>query len=239
MSNFNKKEFGENIKKYRRIKGLSQENLAMALGKTPATIARYETGEIMPSAGQIYIICKELDIYEYQLFNSTKKINNADTIVNPFNTDILYLYYIAYYPKSKKYDKAKFRLKLIEKPDICKVDFIDYKTDFIYLSGYLQADHHIAVFVFENYKENNLRFELSHLILNIVDGTNKLMIGTFHCTNGEYTPSIRKCLVSKEDLDFTDKLLNKLKITDIEKEQLNNNNILYLDITNTSDFENK
>ena len=65
------------------------------------------------------------------------------------------------------------------------------------------------------------------------------MIGTFHCTNGEYTPSIRKCLVSKEDLDFTDKLLNKLKITDIEKEQLNNNNILYLDITNTSDFENK
>lgn len=239
MSNFNKKEFGENIKKYRRIKGLSQENLAMALGKTPATIARYETGEIMPSAEQIYMICKELDIYEYQLFNSTKKINNADTIVTPFNTDILYLYYIAYYPKSKKYDKAKFRLKLIEKPDICKVDFIDYKTDFIYLSGYLQADHHIAVFVFENYKENNLRFELSHLILNIVDGTNKLMIGTFHCTNGEYTPSIRKCLVSKEDLDFTDKLLNKLKITDIEKEQLNNNNILYLDITNTSDFENK
>lgn len=239
MSNFNKKEFGENIKKYRRIKGLSQENLAMALGKTPATIARYETGEIMPSAEQIYMICNELDIYEYQLFNSTKKINNADTIINPFNTNILYLYYIAYYPKSKKYDKAKFRLKLIEKPDICKVDFIDYKTDFIYLSGYLQADHHIAVFVFENYKENNLRFELSHLILNIVDGTNKLMIGTFHCTNGEYMPSIRKCLVSKKDLDFTDELLNKLKITDIEKEQLNINNILYLDITNTSDFENK
>ena len=239
MSGFNKKDFGENIKKYRKIKGLSQENLARAIGKTPATVARYETGEIMPSAEQIYMICNELDIYEYQLFNSTRKINNAVTVMNPFNTDILYLYYIAYYPKSKKYDKAKFRLKLTEKPDICKVDFIDYKTDFIYLSGYLQADHHIAVFVFENHKENNLRFELSHLILNIVDGTNKLMIGTFHCTNGEYMPSIRKCLVSREDLEFTDKLLNKLKITDIEKEQLSNNNILYLDITNTYDFEDK
>ena len=65
------------------------------------------------------------------------------------------------------------------------------------------------------------------------------MIGTFHCTNGEYMPSIRKCLVSREDLEFTDKLLNKLKITDIEKEQLSNNNILYLDITNTYDFEDK
>ena len=231
MSDFNKKDFGENIRKFRRIKGLSQENLAMAIGKTPATVARYETGEITPSAEQIYMIC--------QLFNSTKKINNTDTIVNPFNTDVLYLYYIAYYPKSKKYDKAKFKLKLTEKPDICKVDFMDYKTDYIYLSGYLQADHHMAVFVFENYKENNLRFELSHLIVNIVDGTNKLMLGTFHCTNGEYVPSIRKCLISKEDLEFTDELLDKLKITDIEKEQLDNNNILYLDITNTYDFENK
>ena len=239
MSDFNKKDFGENIRKFRRIKGLSQENLAMAIGKTPATIARYETGERTPSAEQIYMICNELDIYEYQLFNSTKKINNTDTIVTPFNTDVLYLYYIAYYPKSKKYDKAKFKLKLTEKPDICKVDFMDYKTDYIYLSGYLQADHHIAVFVFENYKENNLRFELSHLIVNIVDGTNKLMLGTFHCTNGEYVPSIRKCLISKEDLEFTDELLDKLKITDIEKEQLDNNNILYLDITNTYDFENK
>lgn len=239
MSDFNKKDFGENIRKFRRIKGLSQENLAMAIGKTPATVARYETGEITPSAEQIYMICNELDIYEYQLFNSTKKINNTDTIVNPFNTDVLYLYYISYYPKSKKYDKAKFKLKLTEKPDICKVDFMDYKTDYIYLSGYLQADHHMAVFVFENYKENNLRFELSHLIVNIVDGTNKLMLGTFHCTNGEYVPSIRKCLISKEDLEFTDELLDKLKITDIEKEQLDNNNILYLDITNTYDFENK
>ena len=239
MSDFNKKDFGENIRKFRRIKGLSQENLAMAIGKTPATVARYETGEITPSAEQIYMICNELDIYEYQLFNSTRKINNADTITNPFNTNVLYLYYIAYYPKSKKYDKAKFKLKLTEKPDICKVDFMDYKTDYIYLSGYLQADHHMAVFVFENYKENNLRFELSHLIVNIVDGTNKLMLGTFHCTNGEYVPSIRKCLISKEDLEFTDELLDKLKITDIEKEQLDNNNILYLDITNTYDFENK
>ena len=175
----------------------------------------------------------------YELFNTTRKIINTENSTNPFNTDILYLYYIAYYPKSKKYDKAKFRLKLISKPDICKVDFLDYKKDFIYLSGYLQADHNIAVFVFENYKENNLRFELSHIIVNIARGTNNLMLGTFHCTNGEYVPSIRKCIASKKDVEFTDKLLEKLKITDSEKENLNNYNILYLDITDTYDFENE
>ena len=239
MPNFDMKEFGENIRKFRKAKGLSQENLAMVLGKTSATIARYENGEITPNAEQIHLICNELGIYEYELFSTTRKIINTENSTNPFNTNILYLCYIAYYPKSKKYDKAKFRLKLISKPDICKVDFLDYKKDFIYLSGYLQADHHIAVFVFENYKENNLRFELSHIIVNIARGTNKLMLGTFHCTNGEYVPSIRKCIVSKKDVEFTDKLLEKLKITDSEKESLNNYNILYLDITDTYDFENE
>ena len=239
MSSFNKKEFGENIRKFRKAKGLSQENLAMAINKTPATIARYENGEIIPNAEQIYLICNELGIYEYELFNNTRKITNTENCTNPFNTDILYIYYIAYYPKSKKYDKAKFRLKLTQKPDLCRVDFMECKQEYIYLSGYLQADHHMAVFVFENYKENNLRFELSHIILNIVNGTDKLMLGTFHCTNGEYTPSIRKCIVSKNDIEFTDDLLDKLKITEAEKENLNEHNILYLDITDTYAFENE
>lgn len=239
MSSFNKKEFGENIRKFRKAKGLSQENLATAINKTPATIARYENGEIIPNAEQIYLICNELSIYEYELFNNTRKITNTENCINPFNTDMLYIYYIAYYPKSKKYDKAKFRLKLTQKPDLCRVDFMEYKQEYIYLSGYLQADHHMAVFVFENYKENNLRFELSHIILNIVNGTDKLMLGTFHCTNGEYTPSIRKCIVSKNDIEFTDDLLDKLKITEAEKESLDKHNILYLDITDTYAFENE
>ena len=239
MPSFDKKEFGENIRKFRKAKGLSQDNLAMVLGKTAATIARYENGEITPNAEQIHLICNELGIYEYELFNSTKKLTNTENSTNPFNTDTLYLYYIAYYPKSKKYGKAKFRLKLISKPDLCKVNFLDYNQDFIYLSGYLQADSHIAVFVFENYKENNLRFELSHIIVNIARGTNNLMLGTFHCTNGQYVPSIRKCIVSKKDVEFSDNLLEKLKITDAEKESLNINNILYLDITDTYIFENQ
>ena len=238
MSIFSKTDFGENIRKFRKARGLSQENLALILNKTSATIARYETGEIIPNAEQIHLICDALGIYEYELFNNRQKIINTETINNPFNTDILYLYYIAYYPKSKKYGKAKFRLKLTSKPDLCKVDFMEYKKDFIYLSGYLQTDNHIAVFVFENYKENNFRFELSHLIVNIARGTNSPMLGTFHCTNGEYVPSIRKCIISKKDLDFTDDLIEKIKINELEKQNLNNHNILYLDITDTYDFEN-
>lgn len=68
MSTFNNKDFGENIRKFRKARGLSQENLAIAIGKTSATIALYENGEIIPNAEQIYLICNELGIYEYELF---------------------------------------------------------------------------------------------------------------------------------------------------------------------------
>ena len=40
-------------------------------------------------------------------------------------------------------------------------------------------------------------------------------------------------------MEFTNELLEKLKITDIEKESLNKTDILYLDITDTYNFENE
>ena len=73
MSNFNNVEFGSNIKLSRNSKGYSQENLAHALGITRSTIARYESGEILPNAEQIAKICEELDIYEYDKQRNIKK----------------------------------------------------------------------------------------------------------------------------------------------------------------------
>ena len=70
MAEFNRKEFGERLKKIRKEKGLSQENLAYALGKNKATICRFENGQLLPDAEEIYLICNELEIDEYELFNS-------------------------------------------------------------------------------------------------------------------------------------------------------------------------
>ncbi len=56
MSKFDRKNFGNNIRKIRRSKGLSQKNLADALKITDATFSRYESGEILPNAEQIWKI---------------------------------------------------------------------------------------------------------------------------------------------------------------------------------------
>lgn len=42
MSEFDSKEFGRRLKNYRIQKGLSQENMAMSLNKSKATISRYK-----------------------------------------------------------------------------------------------------------------------------------------------------------------------------------------------------
>lgn len=236
MAEFNKKEFGEKLRNARRSKGLSLENVGKAIGKNATTLGRYESGEILPDAEQIYLLCNELEVSESELFNRSK-IQNLENSKNPFEVNTLFLYYIAYFPKTDRYDKGKFKLTITEKEDMCQVDMVDYKTDKIYLSGYVLADSNIAVFVLENYKPNNLRLEITEIILNIARGTNELMLGSLHCTNGNYVPSNRKCIISKKDLDFSDDMLEKLKITKSELDELNEKNILYLDVINKYDFE--
>jgi len=234
---FNKKDFGIKIKVARKSRGLSQENLGKAIGKNATTIGRYESGEIMPDAEQISLICDELGIAEYELFDTSSKILNKENNRNPFNTNKLYLFYKAFYPKSNNYKKGKFRLDIIEKPDCCKVNFVDYKTNKIYLSGYMMSDSNVAIFIFENYKENNLRLEVSEIILNIARGTNTLMLGSFHCTNGNYEPSVRRCMIYTEDIDFSDEMYRKLEITDRELEELKAKSIWYVDVVDKYDFE--
>ena len=56
------KIIGENIKKYRKEKGYTQEELAKKIGKSHITIRKYETGVLGPSAYSMSIIAKVLEI---------------------------------------------------------------------------------------------------------------------------------------------------------------------------------
>ena len=59
MSSFDSKLFGQNLKKYRKLKGLSQDNIAMILGKTKATISKYESGNLLMDAEDINKVCDD------------------------------------------------------------------------------------------------------------------------------------------------------------------------------------
>jgi transcriptional regulator with XRE-family HTH domain len=239
MPKFNREEFGNNLKKIRKSKGLSQKNLADILKKDATTIGRFESGRLLPNAEEIALICEELNISEYELFELNTKIANKEKNINPFKCKNLFLYYKAYFPSKETWGKGKFKLVLREKGNICDVDFTDYRTGKIYLSGYLLADDNVAMFIFENYKPTSARLEVAELILNISDGLDGIMVGTYLGTNGRYEPSIRKCVVSKDDLEFDEEMFEILKIKESEKQYLNNNDVLQISLRKKEDFENE
>lgn len=237
MPKFNRKEFGERLRNARKSKGLTQENLGRVVGKNATTIGRFESGKLIPNAEEISLLCDELNINEYELFCSTNKIQNIEKSKNPFKVKTLYLYYRAFFTNTKKYGKGKFKINIIEKPNRCEVDFVDYKTDKIYLSGYLLADDNIAIFVFENYKPSSPRLEVTEIIINIASGFDRLMIGTLYCTNGQYVPSIRKCIVSKRDVEYDEKIDELLKINEESKKELEQENVIHIELNPFDDFE--
>lgn len=233
MTEFDSKDFGERLRNYRIKKGLSQENIAESLHKNKATISRYEKGEILPDVRDISIICKELGIYEADLYgNDTNRTMQHNKSKNPFNTDKLYVYFNAYNFRTKKFAPDKYILELEQKQNICKAKFVDYHDKRIYSEGYLICNDEIVFAVMENYQPTNTRVDVAVLEINISNGTDNLMLGGYFGTNSKCEPSLRKCYFSKKNVDFTEEMFEQLKLNENEQETLNTQNALYLDIFN-------
>ena len=233
MSDFDSKDFGERLKTYRLKKGLSQENIATIINKTKATVSRYESGEVLPDVKDISKICAALEIYEADLYeNNVVRTMQDNKSKNPFSTNKLYVYFNAYNFRTKKFAPDKYILELEQKQNICKVKFIDYHDGRIYSEGYLIGNEEIVFVVMENYKPTSSRVDVCIIEINICNGIDGLMLGGYFGTNAKCEPSLRKCYISKKDMDFTKEMIENLKLNENEKEILNNQNALYLDIFN-------
>ena len=64
-----KKELGRNIKKFRKLQNLTQENLAEAVGLEVISISSIETGRYFPSPDNLVKISQALNVSISQLFN--------------------------------------------------------------------------------------------------------------------------------------------------------------------------
>ncbi|MGW8357416.1 helix-turn-helix domain-containing protein [Streptomyces wedmorensis] len=57
-----RRELGENIARYRKAAGLSQDQLADRIGKERRSVQRYERGERDPSFSDLVLIADNLDV---------------------------------------------------------------------------------------------------------------------------------------------------------------------------------
>ena len=97
---------------------MSQDNIAMILGKTKATVSKYESGNLLMNVEDINKVCDELGIYSSDLFEQEYKNINKGNNRNPFKTNKLYCYFYAYDYKTREYQKGKYVLN-IRKTRLC------------------------------------------------------------------------------------------------------------------------
>ena len=187
---------------------------------------------MIPNAQIIKELCEILGVYSTELFEMDYKIKNKDDIKNPFKTDCLYMYFNAYNYRTGKFGKGKYKLEIREFPNYIQVNMIDLIDNKIYTSGYMLSDNNACFIILENYKPNNARLEVAEIIINVCNGVDDLMMGSYLGTDRQYRPSIRKCYFSKKDIEFTDEMFENLKITEKENHTLKEENALYLEIFN-------
>lgn len=68
---------GENLLKYRKEKGLSQEELANKINVSRQSIHLWESGKMIPDIENIISLCSTLEIETNQLTNGLELIENT------------------------------------------------------------------------------------------------------------------------------------------------------------------
>ena len=86
--------FGKNLKRIRKSKGFTQENLAERIGVERRQITRIETGKSYPSFNSLDNLCEVLETAPNELFDFSSFINKdrrsdfdeSDKIINDIKT---------------------------------------------------------------------------------------------------------------------------------------------------------
>ena len=235
-------ELGNKLKYARKKHDFSLAYVGKMVNKSESIISRYESGDIIPDAEVLRDLCNLLEIYTGDLFSTDEEhiIVNDENNKNPFGVNRLYLYYLGYKPNRKHtLTKYKLTIDIDDKKDFVEIRISSYNTSTIVLIGHMEADDSICTFRTSNYKPEFSRYEANQIILNITGGTDGLVRGVMLCTDGLYVPNMKKVLVSKKDLPFTDEMENTLKLTKEEIDNIVEDNIWQADIQRFGDFEYK
>ncbi len=163
----NNKEIGANIKKYRKEKGLTQDQLAKKIHKSKSVLQKYENGVTAPSLEIISDIAKELGIFPHFLIGvdawaehdpNTKQLLSESNATEGIEDIIAYIY-------------GEIELKTY-------IDQFGEDTPY-YVVG--SGEDSFA-----------LKFEMPEILLNAIKDIIKLVIDSNKLSESEYTNLLEK-----------------------------------------------
>ncbi len=236
MYNIDLLSLGKKIKEYRKLNGLSTEALGKAIGKSKATIARYETGEIVMDIITVLEMCNVLNIDINSICDiDTHNIENISNI-NPFNTNILYLYYISkngIIISSIEIEENKYSNNVLMKNGLSKKE---YKQEY---SGILESNYNTAFICLTN-AISNPGLDKFQIEIDLHSKENNIFYGIFlGISDNTHRPTARKCIITKDLIKSKDKLYDiflRLQISEEEAKDIVKTKYWDMKSSNIMDF---
>lgn len=233
MYNLEGYKIGDAIRKIRRSKNMSVEELANRISKTPTTIYKYERNEVLPDVITIFEICNVLEIDVNDLTIKDRIEVNRETSINPFTTDILYIYYLGFG------SLAEYRLRITPENGFMKVEFL-LEDDLVYYTGTIESNSDLAFISLKNYYAVNQCFEKLQLTINMKFSIDGMNTGVFLALREDVNqPVIKKFVLSKKKIKDSEKeeISKRLNLTENERANLLKNGYWYPDISNKTGFK--
>lgn len=233
MYNLDGYKIGDAIRKIRKSKNMSVEELANRIAKTPTTIYKYERNEVLPDVITIFEICNVLEIDINDLTIKDRIEVNRETSINPFTTDVLYMYYLGFG------SLAEYRLRITPENGFMKVEFL-LEDDLVYYTGTIESNSDLAFISLKNYYAVNQCFEKLQLTINMKFSIDGMNTGVFLALREDVNqPVIKKFVLSKRKIKDSEKeeISKRLNLTDNERANLLKNGYWYPDISNKTGFK--
>ena len=239
MYDLENNKFNIILMEYRKSRGITQEGLGKKIGKTKATISKYECGEIIPDIITILEICNILNINLTQLFPIKSDSKDINFKANPFRVNKLYLYY---YTENILITSIA---ELKEESNKILVNFYNgvknintYANESsYYYEGFMRYDKTIGYFDLYNSKSQNTQLEKLQISFTItwsqnIEITNFFILGL----TPNSIPIVKKGLLSTTPINNFEKFEDDLKISKDELLKIQKDNAWILENKNYSHF---
>ena len=203
MYDTNMDNLGKKIKYFRKANNISTEELGKAIGKSKTTINRYENNEILLDILTAIEICNALnidlnDICDNSIHNIEKNISK-----NPFNTDMLYLYYISkngIVISSIEITESKYTNYVLMKNGLTKTK---YKQEY---TGVMESNYNTAFICLTN-AINNPGLDKFQIEIDLHSKIDNMYYGMFlGISDNTHKPTARKCIITDTLITSAEKL---------------------------------
>ena len=209
---------GKKVKDYRKARGISIEELGNAIGKSKTTVNRYETGEIVMDIITVLEICNALNIDINDICDLNVQNVKKEETINPFNTNLLYLYYISkngIVVSSLEIEEKKNSNNVLMKNGLTPKG---HKQEY---TGRLESNYNVAFICLTN-AINNPGLDKFQIEIDLHSKANNMYYGVFlGVSDNTHRPTARKCIISKEYIKSKERLFDLFEELKVSEEEAN------------------